>query len=168
MILDATHLSDPSFFEALELFDGPVLASHQNARALVPGDRQFSDEQLKLLIARDAVIGAAFDAWMLYPGWERGKTSPEVVSLEAVADHIAHVCDLAGNARHAAIGTDLDGGFGTEQTARDLDTIADVHKLAGILAGRGYSDEDLDLIFHGNWLRFFRRALPAAAEGPER
>jgi membrane dipeptidase len=106
------------------------------------------------------VIGAALDAWMLYPNWERGKTLPAVVGLEAVADHIDHVCQLAGNARHTAIGSDLDGGFGTEQTPRDLDTIADLQKLDAILAARGYADADIDLIFHGNWLRFFGAALP--------
>lgn len=161
MALDATHLSDASFRAALEVFDGPVLASHHNCRALVPGDRQLADEQIAALIERDAVIGAALDAWMLHPGWERGKTSPQVVSLEAVADHIDRVCQIAGDARHAAIGSDLDGGFGTEQTPRDLDTFADLHKLEGILARRGYSSEDVAAVFHGNWLRFFRRALPA-------
>jgi membrane dipeptidase len=164
MILDATHLSDPSFFQALDAFGGPVLASHNNCRALVPGDRQFSDEQLKLLIERGAVIGAVLDAWMLHPGWERGKTRPEVLGLEAVADHIDHVCQLAGTSRHAAIGSDLDGGYGTEQTPRDLDTIADLQNLAGILGRRGYAEADIDLIFHGNWLRFFGRALPGGRE----
>ena len=161
MINDATHLCDISFFEALDLVEGPWLASHHNCRALVPGDRQLTDEQIKLLIARGAVIGAALDAWMLYPGWIRGKTQPSVVGLEAVADHMDHVCQLAGNARHCAIGSDLDGGFGIEQTPNDLDTITDLQKLAGILAKRGYSDADIDGIFFGNWLRFFRAALPA-------
>lgn len=161
MILDTTHLSDPSFFQALDHFSGNVLASHQNSRALVPSDRQMSDEQFKLLIERDAVIGVAFDAWMMMPGWQIGKTSPEVLSITAAADQIDHVCQLAGNTRHSAIGTDLDGGFGTEQCPGDLDTINDLHKLEEILAGRGYSAADIDGIFHGNWLRFFRRALPA-------
>ena len=160
MILDVTHLCDQSMSEALELFGGAVLASHHNCRALVPGDRQLSDEQIKRLIARGAVIGVALDAWMLYPGWIRGQTQPDVVGLEAVADHIDHVCQLAGNANHSAIGSDLDGGFGTEQTPGDLDTIADLQKLAGILIDRGYRDADIELIFHGNWMRFFTSALP--------
>jgi membrane dipeptidase len=112
-------------------------------------------------VKRDAVIGVAFDAWMMYPGWERGKTPPAVVGIEAAADHIDHVCQLAGSTRHSAIGSDLDGGFGTEQTPRDLDTIADLQKLAGILAARGYTRADVEAIFHGNWLRFFSQALPA-------
>ncbi|MDR3620546.1 MAG: membrane dipeptidase [Paludisphaera borealis] len=161
MILDATHLSDTSFFQALDIFSGPVLASHNNCRAIVPGQRQFSDEQLKLLIERGAVIGAAFDAWMLYPGWVRGKTQPEVVGLEAAADHVDHICQLAGDSRHVAIGSDLDGGFGTEQTPRDLTRISDLQKLEAVFASRGYSEQAIDDVFHGNWLRFFRKHLPA-------
>ncbi len=160
MILDVTHLCDRSFFEALELYDGPILASHHNCRALVPGDRQLSDEQIKLLIEREAVIGTAFDAWMMFPGWQRGVTQPSVVGIEAAADHIDHISQLAGTTRHCAIGTDLDGGYGTEQTPHDLDTITDIHKLESILSRRGYSSEDIDGIFFGNWLRFFGNALP--------
>jgi membrane dipeptidase len=160
IILDVTHLSDRSLAEALDRFDGPVLASHHNCRALVSGDRQLSDEQIRALLARDAVIGVALDAWMLYPHWQRGQTNRELVSLASVADHIDHICQLAGNANHAALGSDLDGGFGTEQTPRDLDTIADLQKLAPILESRGYPDADIDAIFHTNWLRLFRRALP--------
>ena len=160
MILDVTHLCDTCMEEALGLFGGPVLASHHNCRALVPGCRQLTDEQIKWLVSRGAVIGAALDSLMLYPGWVRGQTKPEVVGLEAVADHIDHVCQLAGDATHSAIGSDLDGGFGTEQTPFDLDTIADLHKLAGILARRGYGDSEIDGVFHGNWVRFFRDALP--------
>jgi membrane dipeptidase len=161
MLLDVTHLSDQSFFEALEIFRGPVLASHHNCRALVPGDRQLTDEQIRQLIERDAVIGAAFDNWMLYPGWKRGETNPQLVKIEHAADHIDHISQIAGTSRHCAFGTDLDGGFGTEQTPGDLNTIGDVHKLESILSNRGYSAADIDGIFFGNWLRFFGRALPA-------
>lgn len=159
VILDVTHLAEPGFSQALDLFGGPVMASHNNCRALVPGNRQFSDDQIRRLIARDAVIGVALDAWMLHPGWEIGKTSPEVVGLDAVADHLDHICQLAGNCRHAGIGSDLDGGYGTEQTPRDLTTIADLQKLAPLLAARGYSDDHIDALFHANWLRFFRQHL---------
>ncbi len=161
MILDVTHLSDQSFWTAMDVYDGPMLASHHNLRALVPGDRQLTDEQVKELIKRNAVIGSAFDAWMMYPGWVRGETQPEVVGLEAIVDHMDRICQFAGNAHHIALGTDLDGGFGTEQTPHDLNTITDVHKLEDILARRGYSAADIDGIFYGSWLRFFGSALPA-------
>jgi membrane dipeptidase len=158
MILDVTHLSDQSFWEALDIFDGPVIASHNNCRALVPGDRQFSDEQIHALIRRDAVIGIALDAWMLYPRWIKGKTSNSLVSLEDVADQIDHACKLAGNSRHVAIGSDLDGGYGKEQCPHDLDTIADLQKITSLLQKKGYSEEDIRLIMHGNWLRLFHTA----------
>jgi membrane dipeptidase len=161
-ILDVTHLSDQGFFQAVNVFTGPLIASHQNCRSLVPGDRQFSDEQLRTLIDRDAVIGAAFDNWMLVPNWTTGRTPRREATLERIADHIDHVCQLAGNHRHAAIGTDLDGGYGSEQSPIEIDTIADVQELADVLARRGYSSEAIDAIFHGNWLRFFSQHLPSS------
>jgi membrane dipeptidase len=158
MILDVTHLADESFWEALNLFQGPVLASHNNCRYLVPGDRQFADDQIRSLVERDAVIGVAFDAWMLYPGWVPEKTSNTVVSLEAVVDHIDRICQIAGNAGHAAIGSDLDGGYGTEQCPRDMDTIVDVQRIPGLMRRRGYNETDIEAIMGDNWMRFFERA----------
>lgn len=157
LLLDLTHLSDEAFWEAVSIYDGLVLASHNNCRALVPHQRQFSDEQLNLIIERDGVVGAAFDIWMLQPGFVRG-TSNEAVFIDDVVDHIDYVCQLAGNSRHAAIGTDLDGGFGREQSPCDLDTIADLQQLPGKLAGRGYADSDIKNIMHGNWLRLLYAA----------
>ena len=156
--LDLTHCSDQAFWEALEHYEGLVLASHNNCRTLVPHQRQFSDEQLRAIFERDGVIGAAFDAWMLQPGWVSGQSTNEGVTLNTVVDHMDHVCQLAGNSRHAGIGTDLDGGYGREQSPCDLDTIADLQKLAGLLADRGYSDDDIGAIMHGNWLRLLRQA----------
>ncbi|NLS76990.1 MAG: peptidase [Chloroflexi bacterium] len=158
MILDLSHLADEAFWEAMELYSGPVLASHNNCRALVPGDRQMSDEQLKAIFTRGGVVGVALDAWMLYPGWIKGETQPSVVGMEAVADHLDHLCQVAGNAEHAAIGSDLDGGYGTEQTPRDLDTITDLQKVPEMMSRRGYKEADIRGIMHGNWLRFFQRA----------
>ena len=162
MMLDLTHLGDESFWEALEVFDGPVHASHQNCRELVSGQRQMSDAMLKAIIERDGVVGAAFDNWMLLEGWEKGKSTPDLVSMSDVVDHIEHVCELAGNARHAAIGTDLDGGYGREQSPGDLDTIADLQRIPELLRDRGFSGEDVTAVMHGNLLRLLRRALPEA------
>jgi membrane dipeptidase len=160
MILDVTHLSDQCFDEAMDLYGGPVLASHHNCRALVPDQRQLTDGQIKKLMSRGAVIGAAFDAWMLAPGWVRGQTTPQEagVTLETVIDHIDRVCQLAGNSRHAALGTDLDGGFGREQSPLDLDTIADLQRYPELLRKRGYKEDDIRAILYGNWVRFFREA----------
>lgn len=159
MLLDATHLSDDSFWEALDIYGGPVLASHHNSRSIVPGDRQLSDEQIAALVKRDSVIGLALDSWMIKPGWIKGKTDPASVTLSDAVNHIDHICQLAGNAKHCGIGSDLDGGFGKEQTPNDLDTITDLQKIATLLADRGYADDDIKAIMHGNWVRFFQSAL---------
>lgn len=159
IILDTTHLCDDSFWEAMDHFRGPVWASHSNCRALVDHNRQFSDDQLRELIRREAVIGGVLDAWMLIPGWIKGKSTPEntQLSLAHVIDHYDHICQLAGNARHIAIGTDLDGAFGREQSPADMVSIADLQKLPELLSGRGYTDEDIRQVMHGNWLRFLER-----------
>lgn len=162
LILDATHLNDDAFWDALDRYSGPIWASHNNCRALVPHNRQFSDEMIKALIQRGAVIGAAFDAWMLVPNWERGKSTPKSTgcTLEKVVDHMDHICQIAGNTQHVGLGTDLDGGFGKEQCPSDLEDISDLQKIFEILSKRGYTAEDCDRMAHGNWLRFLKNALP--------
>jgi membrane dipeptidase len=157
VVLDLTHCSDQSFWQALEHYDGPAIASHNNCRALVPHQRQFDDDQLRAIAERDGVIGAALDAWMLKPGWSIGASTNPAVTLSDVAEQIDYICQLTGSSRHAAIGSDLDGGFGREQSPQDLDTIADLQKLAGLLSARGYTADDIAAIMHGNWLRLLRR-----------
>ena len=160
MILDATHLCDEAFWTALEIFQGPVWASHNNRRALVDHNRQFSDEMIRALVARGAVIGGALDAWMMVPGWVRGKSLPEPMGcdLAVMIDHLDHVCQIAGNADHVGIGSDLDGAYGREQSPFDLETIADLGRLPAMLAKRGWPAADVEKMMHGNWLRFLRRA----------
>ena len=160
IILDATHLCDDAFWDALELFGGHVWASHNNCRALVDHNRQFSDEQIKALIERNAVIGMPLDAWMMVPGWIRERSTPQQMNcnLEKMLDHLDHICNLAGNSLHVGIGTDLDGAFGKEQCPYDLETIADLQKIPNLLQKRGYSATDIENIMHRNWLHFLDRA----------
>jgi membrane dipeptidase len=159
IILDLSHCSDPAFWQALRHFDGPVLASHNNCRVLVPHQRQFSDDQISAIIERDGVIGVVLDAWMLKPGWIIGRddnfAQPQV-TLSNVIDHIDHICHLAGDTAHVAIGSDLDGGFGREAAPCDLDTIADLQRLDGLLKQHDYGPSDIAAIMHGNWLRLLR------------
>lgn len=161
MVLDATHLCDDAFWQALDLFKGPVWASHNNCRSLVDHNRQFSDDMIKALIERGAVIGAAFDAWMIVPGWTRGISTPEALncSIEKLVDHIDHICQLAGNCLHVGIGSDLDGGYGKEQSPYDIDTISDLQRFPELLQKRGYSQENILQFMHGNWLRLFKSIL---------
>ncbi len=160
IILDATHLCDDSFWEVLNNFNGSVWASHHNCRALVNHNRQLSDDQLNALIDRGAVIGGVMDAWMLIPNWQKGTSTPGGMNLtlDRLIDHMDHICQLAGNSRHIAIGSDLDGAFGKEQSPADIETIADLQKLPLLLSKRGYREEDIENVMHGNWLRFIRNA----------
>ncbi len=172
MVLDVTHTSDESVRQALEVFSGPVLASHQNCRALVPGERQFPDEQLQWVIERGGVIGTSMDTWMLWrPGkvdWKnagkglkrRDVFRREEITLEDYVDHIDYVCQLAGNTLHAAIGGDTDGQGGRDGAPFEIDTVADYQKIAGVLDRRGYSQQDVANVMHGNWQRFFESWLP--------
>lgn len=161
MILDVTHLNDDAFWHALEIYKGNIWASHNNCRAFVNHNRQFSDDMIKALIERNAVIGLALDAWMMVPDWVRGVSTPKGMNcgLDIMANNIDHICQLAGNTKHAAIGSDLDGAFGTEQCPYDLKTIADIQKVPAMLKSRGYTDVDIEAIFNKNVIDFLRRAI---------
>ena len=115
---------------------------------------------IRALIDRNAVIGGALDAWMMVPGWVRKQSTAEQMhcNLEKMIDHFDHICQLAGNALHIGIGSDLDGAYGKEQCPYDLDTIADLQKIPALLAKRGYSPGDIENVMHNNWLRFLRTA----------
>jgi membrane dipeptidase len=160
IILDATHLCDDSFWEALDNFNGYVWASHNNVRAIVDHNRQFSDDMIRELVRRGAVIGGVMDAWMMVTGWERGKSTPQNMNctLDVLIDHMDHICQIAGNANHIGIGSDLDGAFGKEQSPVEIETIADLQRIPSLLEKRGYTHGDIENIMHGNWLRFLKNA----------
>ncbi|XZE20612.1 dipeptidase [Pirellulaceae bacterium SH449] len=158
--IDMTHLSDVAFWQVAERFQGRVHASHQNARAICNWQRQFSDDQIRLIIERDGVLGVSMDVIMLQEGYVRGITNPEE-TLERAVDQMEHVIQLAkGSARHIALGTDLDGAYGCEQTPADLNRYRDLQKLTQIMRNRGFPEQDIEAVFHGNWLRFFGEVLP--------
>lgn len=162
LILDATHLGEDSFREVLDIYKGPVWASHNNCHVFAPHNRQFTDEQISELVGRGAVIGVALDAWMLVPGWITGKSDPVLmeVSLKNVINNIDHMCQIAGDSLHTGIGSDLDGAFGKEQAPYDIDTIADLQKIPVMLYERGYSELDIQNIMSQNWIRFLEKYLP--------
>ncbi len=168
MILDATHLNDDAFWDAVGRYNGAIWASHNNCRKFVDHSRQFSDEMIKTLVSKKAVIGVALDAWMMVPNWVRGVSDPKTsnCSMEIMAHNIDHICQLAGNVDHVGVGSDLDGAFGREQCPYDLETIADIQKVFGILSKRGYDKTDLEKIASKNWLNFMRNALPESKQTP--
>lgn len=160
LILDVTHLTDEGFKQVMEKYRGPVWASHCNVRKIVPTQRQLADEQIKMLIDRDAVIGGMLDCWAMDNRFIDAVSDPWQLNirLENLVDHWDHICQIAGNSLHVAIGSDLDGNFGTEQTPLDMNSIADLQKFQLILSDRGYKQEDIENIFHKNWVRFLQKA----------
>jgi membrane dipeptidase len=159
MILDTSHLAEQSFWDALELFGGAVIASHSNCRALVNTDRHLSDAMIRAIVERDGVIGTVLYGGFLKAGWDKSAKKDALTLADAVL-HIQHVCDLAGDARHIGIGSDFDGGFGMESVPREMDTIADLQKFGDALSAAAFSDADIANILGGNWVRLLRRALP--------
>jgi membrane dipeptidase len=161
IILDTSHMAEQSFFDALELYHGPVIASHSNCRAFINNgaDRQLSDEMIRALIARDGVIGAVMYNRFVKDDWDKS-AQKDAVTLADVVRHTRHICELAGDTRHVGIGSDFDGGFGMESVPREIDTIADLQKLGDALSAASFSDVDIANVFGGNWIRLLRRALP--------
>ncbi len=159
MALDLSHCAELAFFQALEMYDGAVLASHSNPRKFVNTDRHLSDEMIRRLIERDGIMGILPVNSMLRQGWRR-ENRKDAVTLSDVVAAIDHVCQLAGSARHTALGTDFDGGFGAQDIPAELDTIADIGKIGEALLGHGYTRADVEAILGGNWLRLLRQILP--------
>jgi membrane dipeptidase len=164
-ILDLSHMDEASAFESLDRYEGPVMATHANCAALMPGaetNRHLPDGVIRSVIERDGVIGLIpFNAF-LKVGWKRDSDSRrEEVPLEVLITHIDHVCQLAGNSLHAGIGSDFDGGFGLQSIPPELDSIADLQMIASRLIARGYSESDAENVLGGNWLRFLRKHLPS-------
>ena len=160
--LDLSHMDEVAALQALEAYPGTIVATHSNALALLKGsdsNRHLSDRLIQGILARDGVIGVVpFNAF-LRVGWKSGDRR-EVVNLQHVVAHIDYICQMAGDARHAGLGTDFDGGFGVQSTPLGIDTIADLHKLAPLLSEKGYRDEDIVSILGENWLTRLWRSLP--------
>ena len=158
IIHDTSHLAEESFWDLLDITAGPVCASHSNCRSIVPTDRQLSDEMIRAITSRGGVIGINFfDKFLLSPD-EFGNRR---ATLADVVRHAKHLSDVSGSARYVGIGTDLDGGFGRENIPVEIETAADLPRVADALNSAGFSDADVAGIVGENWRQFFARSLPA-------
>jgi len=164
-ILDLSHMDEQAALEALDLYEGPIIASHVNCLALLPDfhtNRHFSDRVLLGIIERGGIIGNVLLNSFLKPGWSLKKGSKrEEVPLDVYAAHIDHICQLAGDAMHSGIGSDFDGGYGVQSVPPDIDSVADLQKLMPLLIRRGYSEKDAENVLGLNWLNFLQENLPA-------
>ncbi|NJL30279.1 MAG: hypothetical protein HC898_00850 [Phycisphaerales bacterium] len=165
MVLDVSHLADIGMSQAFELFPGSMMASHSNCRSLVPGMRQITDQQIKTIASRHGVVGVVLSVAMLATGINRETHRREQVTLDHVARHIDHICQLVGSAEHVGIGSDLDGGFGQEYVPHEIDSIADLHRIGEALHRRGYKDDDIRHIMFGNWHNFWQRNIHQEQQG---
>jgi membrane dipeptidase len=159
LTLDVTHMSERACLEALDAYEGAVVASHAHSQRTVATPRLLSDRVIEGIVARGGVVGVLPLNWALSSSW-RASDGKDAVTLAAVGDAIDAVCQIAGDALHVGLGTDFDGGQGTEAAPAELDTIADLPKLASVLATRGFAEPDIAAVMGGNWISFLRRHLP--------
>lgn len=139
MVVDLAHANTETIREAVEVSEDPVIFSHTGAAAIHDGDRYLEDEEIRMIAGAGGVVG-------IWP------YAPAVPTLEAMADHIDHVVEVAG-VEHVAVASDLRGlgayaeGFGEEARFRNI---------AAELLERGYSDREVGLIMGGNFMRLWR------------
>ena len=163
MGLDLSHMAEAATLEALDRYPGTVFASHSNPRALVSRplypERHMSDTAIRRLVERDGVIGIVPYNRFLRGDWAVTEGRHEF-TLADVAARMDYICQLAGDAAHAGIGSDFDGGFGLGAVPLGLDSVADLRLIGEVLAARGYNQADVEAVLGGNWLRTLRKALP--------
>jgi membrane dipeptidase len=163
--LDVSHMDEQAMLQALDVYPGTIIASHSNAAALLKGidtNRHLSDRAIAGLLERDAVIGTVIHNKFLMPGWTMAD-GREQVTLQDVVAQIDYICQKAGDPLHAGIGTDFDGGYGWQSVPGEIDSIADLPKLASVLAEKGYQKNDIAAILGRNWLDRLKRILPEDA-----
>ena len=149
VILDLSHMADRSVKEAFEIWRGPIMASHSNARDLVPGDRQITDSTAREVAHRGGVLGISF-----YQHHLRPKGAATLLDVVRQALHLARA---AGGPEHVGLGTDLDGGFGTKYAP--FDELEQIKELPRLLR-KHFSSTQTEGIMGENWLDFLSRSLP--------
>ncbi len=153
VLVDLSHVSDSTFYDALAVTKAPVILSHSSVRALTDHPRNVTDDMLRALAANGGVIMINF-----FPKYVAQHDT--TASLDDLLDHIDHAVEVAG-VDHVGLGSDFDG-------VPNLPSgMEDVTKLPWITYGllkRGYSDEDVRKILGGNTLRVLADAERVAAE----
>ncbi len=157
VILDLSHMADQAVADAFEQWRGPIMASHSNARGLVPGDRQVTGETVAEVARRGGVVGVSF--------YQQHLRKSGRATLEDAVKHVVHHARAAGSPEHVGLGTDLDGGFDARHAP--IDNLLRLKELRARLRLH-FNQAQADGIMGGNWLRFLERSLPAARAGTAR
>jgi len=153
---DISHLTEEGVWQGLDLNFPRVCASHANARTLTPTDRHLSDAVIGALAARDGVIGLVLYNGFLEPRWKQDRSTPVTLKehLRRQAEYIAGISGW----EHVGIGSDLDGGFGLEESPEEIGSVADLYK-----AGLALPAEAQEAVISTNWLNFLKASLPNGA-----
>jgi membrane dipeptidase len=155
-IWDISHLAEDGVWQGLNMQFPHVCASHANARAFIHTDRQLSDDVIRAVAERNGVIGLVLYNRFLEPRWKENKSIPVTLDqhLRQQARHIADV----GGWKTVGIGSDLDGGFGREESPLEIETIADLYKIGSVVPA-----DVREAVLSTNWLNFLRASLPQTA-----
>jgi membrane dipeptidase len=160
--LDLSHMDEKAALQSLDAYQGPVIASHANALALLKGpssNRHLTDQVIEGLFERGGIIGIVPTNGFLKPNWKE-TGGRESITLDYVISQIDYFCQMAGDAHHIGIGSDFDGGFGLQSVPTQVNNIADLLKIIPLLSQKGYTEADITAILGGNWLAHLQDTLP--------
>lgn len=151
LTLDASHLAEEAFWEMVDIHQ-KVIASHSNARSIIPTDRQLSDAMIQKIGELDGMIGLVMFSSFIKKGFKRGMPK-EDVGFADLLRHAGHIAGLIGWER-VGLGSDLDGGFGVERTPRELRHLTDLHSFFELIP-----EQHRVGVQHQNWLNWLSRKL---------
>ena len=140
ILVDMSHASEKSFYDALELSKVPIVCSHSSARALCDHPRNLTDDQMRALAKADGVAQTT-----VYQGFLR--TDGQATIIDAV-EHLVHAAKIMG-VEHVGLGTDFDGDGGVPGLA----DASEIINFTRHLLRRQFSEQDIRLIMGGNFLR---------------
>lgn len=144
VIVDLSHASDKSFYDALELSQQPIVCSHSSCRALCDHPRNLTDDQMRALAAKGGVMQVT-----LYHGFLVNDGEATVLDVLRHLDHAIQVMGID----HVGIGTDFDGDGGV----RGFASSSELLNFTRMLLARHYSERDIQKIWGGNFLRVMSR-----------
>lgn len=147
IMVDLSHLNERGFWEVAEIAEKPLVATHSNVHALCPTTRNLTDRQLDAVRDSGGMVGVNFAVAFLREDGREDADTP----ISEIARHVDYLVERLG-VDHAGFGSDFDGATVPDE----LGDAAGLRKLLDALRERGYKEEELRKLAHGNWLRVLR------------